>query len=162
VFVYITATWPSQNASAPPNKQIIWDAILPSRLEPWHQNQYIHPTAAPTIKGKRRRASSSSTRIYADTDIPGKLKLKGQKPKYVITDPSGFVAGAQGAKLELRWNTQPWVGILGWGWPWDLGVWKQLVGGKSETFDFPEIKGSEKPKGMDTVRGGEGNRGKPA
>src|ERR1700761_5710790 len=160
VFAYITATWPSHNPSAPPNKAILWDAILPSKLEPWHQNQYTPPTDPP--KASRTRRSSSSKRIYSDSDVPGKLRLKGQKPKYVITDHTGSIAGRTNVTLELGWNVQPWVGLLAWKQPKDFLAWKTLQEGKSDSFDIPQLKGAEKPKGMDTVRGAEGNRGKPA
>jgi signal peptidase complex subunit 3 len=43
----------------------------------------------------------------------------------------------------------------------DIGVWKKLKGGKSKVFTFPEVIG-KKPADMGTVKGGEGNRGKPA
>jgi len=158
VFVYITATYPSHDPTAPPNKAIIWDAILPSRLESWHQNQYIHSTAPPA--NNRRRTSSN--RIYKSYDVPGKLKLKGQKPKYVITDHTGMISDRSNATLELGWNVQPWVGVLLWKQPKTLGLFKKLEGGVTEAFDIPPLKGAEKPPGMDTARGGEGNRGKPA
>jgi signal peptidase complex subunit 3 len=156
VFVYITATYPPKTPTEAPVKSIIWDAILPSKLAPYHQNQYIHPTANP--KSKLRRPSKS-TRIYSDTDVPGKLKLKGQKPKYVITDHTGSVAGRENVTLELGWNIQPWVGLQTWRVPRDLGLWKGLVGGATEVFAFPDADAKVK---VDTVRGGESNRGRPA
>jgi signal peptidase complex subunit 3 len=165
VFVYITAAWPSSKADTPDNKAIIWDAILPSKLEPWHQNQYIHPTEDPALKNsKSKKKRRSSDKIYSDTLVPGKLKLKGQKPKYVITDHAGVIAGKQNVTLELGWSIQPWVGFMMWKPPFDLGVWKTLPNGegKTEAFDMPQLKGQEKPAGMDTVRGAEKNRGKPA
>jgi signal peptidase complex subunit 3 len=162
VFVYITATWPSTKPNTSSNKAIIWDAILPSALEPWHQNQYIHPIPDPALTSGKRRRRVSDARIYSDTDLPGKLRLKGQKPKYVITDHTGLIAGKQNVTLELGWNAQPWVGALMWKMPWNIGVWHTLPNNNPEAFGIPELKGVEKPKGMDTVRGAEGNRGKPA
>ncbi|KAF2673838.1 signal peptidase 22 kDa subunit [Microthyrium microscopicum] len=159
VFAYVTATYPSTSPNEPPSRAIIWDAILPGKLEPWHQNQYIHPGPPPIPKGRRRAPPAG--RIYALKETPGKLRLKGQKPKYVITDHTGKISSRSNVTLELGFNVQPWVGALLWSRPFDLGMWKTTEGGKSEAFDFPAIKG-EKPPGLDTVRGGEGNRGKPA
>jgi signal peptidase complex subunit 3 len=80
----------------------------------------------------------------------------------VITDHTGAIAARSNVTLELGWSVQPWVGLLAWRQPKDFLLWKTLEGGKTEAFDIPAIKGAEKPKGMDTARGGEGNRGKPA
>jgi signal peptidase complex subunit 3 len=130
-------------------------------MEPWHQNQYIHPSDPPKPPKGKRQTLRNSGRIYSDRYQPGKLRIKGQKPKYLITDHTGSISNRTDAVLELSWNIQPWVGPMMWSRGADLGVWKAMEGGKSETFQFPELKGS-KPPGMDTVRGGEGNRGKPA
>jgi signal peptidase complex subunit 3 len=160
VFVYVTAVYPSHKPDAPPSRAIIWDAILPSTLEPWHQNQYIHPTTPPKQPGRKRQLPKG--RIYSEELEPGKLRMKGQKPKYVITDYTGSIANRTGVVLELGWNIQPWVGALMWSRKSDLGVWKGTKGGLSEEFDFPPLKAAAKPAAMDTVRGAEGNRGKPA
>ena len=150
----------------------MWDAILPARLAPWHQNQYIHPGPPPEPQGKTVRRSRAATkgRMYADAsdtsgegDAPGKLRLKGQKPKYVITDASGTLTGRAGdanVTLELGWNVQPWVGALLWRPTLArLGAARDMDGGASEPFVFPEPKGAVK---LDTVRGAESNRGRPA
>ncbi|TID23124.1 signal peptidase 22 kDa subunit [Venturia nashicola] len=159
VFVYITATYPSKNATEPPSQAIVWDAILPSALAPWHHNQYIHPTPKPAAKNSR--VVSRSGPVYSRTKRPGILKLSNQKPKYQITDHTGLLAERKDAQLELSWNIQPWVGALTWKKPDDFGRWKKLKGGKSKVFSFPEVLG-KKPVDMNTVKGGEGNRGKPA
>jgi signal peptidase complex subunit 3 len=169
VFVYITATYPSADPSSPPSRSIVWDAILPSRLAPWHQNQYIHPGPPPEPQGKTVRRSRAVTkgRMYAapsaDGDSPGRLRLKGQKPKYVVTDHTGTLTGrAAGANvtLELGWNAQPWVGALLWrGTLEHFGAAWPMEGGASEPFAFPEPKAAVK---METVRGAESNRGRPA
>jgi len=86
------------------------------------------------------------------------MKVKGQKPKYVITDPTGKLANRTGVQLELGWNIQPWVGAMLWSRDRDIGAWKAMEGGKSDKFDFPPLKGTAK---VDTARGGESYRGKP-
>ncbi|KAF2421051.1 signal peptidase 22 kDa subunit [Tothia fuscella] len=162
VFAYIVATYPSNDPTEPPTQAIIWDAILPSLLEPWHENQYIHPGPPPTPRnGKRSSRSSNSGPTYSRTKRPGILKLSNQKPKYQITDHTGLIANRGNATLELEWSVQPWVGMLTWKPRRDLGVWKKLKGGVSKTFSFPEVIG-KKPADMNTVKGGERNRGKPA
>ncbi|KAE9966998.1 hypothetical protein BLS_006638 [Venturia inaequalis] len=161
VFVYITATYPSKNSTEPPSQAIVWDAILPSALAPWHHNQYIHPTPKPA--GKNSRVVNRSGPVYSRTKRPGILKLSNQKPKYQITDHTGLLAEREDAQLELSWNIQPWVGALTWKKPVDFGQWKKLKGGKSKVFSFPQVLGKgKKPVDMNTVKGGEGNRGKPA
>jgi signal peptidase complex subunit 3 len=76
------------------------------------------------------------------------------------------MAGKQNVTLELGWNVQPWVGALLWRMPYDIGVWKALpegteaTRGRTDAFEIPAL-GAEKVK-IDTVRGAEGNRGKPA
>jgi len=44
----------------------------------------------------------------------------------------------------------------------DLGRWKGLKGGESEVFEFPPLRGEVKKSEVETEKGGEGNRGKPA
>lgn len=167
VFLYLVASWPDQkNSSAPPTEAVIWDAILPSPGAPWHQNQWIHPSPKPVEKtksGKVKKSTKDEGPYYRGSKQPGIVKLSNQKPKYQITDPTGKIANVEGARLDLRWNTQPWVGPLVWtNWN-DHFKWKGLKGGKTEEFAFPEIKGSESQKpDTGTVKGGEANRGKPA
>lgn len=159
VFLYIKATYPSTNSTLPPSSAIIWDAILPSPLEPWHQNQYIHPSAPPKPKGNSRVVSRPGI-TYSRTRRPGILKLSNQKPKYVITDVSGKISEIEGAVLELGWSVQPWVGGLTWNAKGNWGVWKAVRGGVTKAFSFPEVVG--KKIDMGTVKGAENNRGKPA
>lgn len=47
--------------------------------------------------------------------------------------------------LEVGWNVQPWVGALTWTLEdgKDFGLWKGVVGGKSEVFDMPPLKGKK-------------------
>jgi len=104
VFVYITASYPSNKPSEPPTKSIIWDAILPSKLAPYHQNQYIHP--GPDPKSKRR--PSKYTRIYSDSDVPGKMKLKGKNQNTSSLIPQVPLLGAR----TLRWS---WAGMCSLG-----------------------------------------------
>jgi hypothetical protein len=166
VFLYLVATWPSTtNSSAPPTEAVIWDAILPAKLAPWHQNQWIHPSPAPhpkPSKGRKSRAKKDDTQVYGGKKQPGIVKLSNQRPKYQITDPTGRIANVEGATLDLRWNVQPWVGPLVWTNSKDLFMWKGLKGGKTEVFAFPELKGQGQKPDTDTVKGGEANRGKPA
>ncbi len=149
VFAYITASYPSESDSEPPSEVIIWDAILASATEPWHQNQYVHPR----IKASNGRVTRPSK--------PGILRLSNQKPKYQITDYTGKLEERANATLELGWNVQPWVGALTWtNWE-DRGFWTGLSGGRSEAFDFPSIR-AKKEESLPTEKGGEKNRGKPA
>ena len=100
--------------------------------------------------------------MYSHVVRPGILRVKGQKPKYIITDHTGLIANRKNATLELGWNIQPWVGALWWPRSTDLGVWKKMDGGFAGPFDFPDIKGQAKPSELGTAKGGEKNRGKPA
>jgi hypothetical protein len=163
VFLYIKAIYPPSSPNNPPSEAIIWDAILPSPLEPWHHNQYIHPSAPPptsTDKWGNKRVNARPGLQYSGTRRPGILKLSNQKPKYVITDHTGLIAERGNATLELGWSIQPWVGPLTWNMKKDFAAWKVLKGGVSKVFEFPEVRG--KKSEMGTVKGGENNRGKPA
>jgi len=163
VFLYIKAIYPSSSPNNPPSEAIIWDAILPSPQEPWHQNQYIHPASPPpahtTDKWGNKKVISRPGLTYSGSRRPGILKLSNQKPKYVITDYTGLIAERGNATLELGWNVQPWVGPLTWNMGRDVAAWRKLKGGVSKVFDFPEVKG--KKSEMGTVKGAEGRRGKP-
>lgn len=159
VFLWVQATYPSNSPSTPPSQAIIWDAILPSTSAPWHQNQYIHP-----VPGRSR--SSTTAHNASDAAAPGQaigtLRLKNQRPKYQITDPSGRMTERANATLELGYNVQPWVGALLWtNWN-DWGYWKGLRGARSQEWAFPELKGGKKEADVKTERGGEKNRGSPA
>lgn len=103
VFLYVTASYPSSSSISSsdtlPSRAIVWDAILAHPLAPAHHNVYT----------KHLRADAGTTGA-----APGLLRLSSQRPKYQITDPSGRLAGAANATLELAWNVQPWVGALTW------------------------------------------------
>lgn len=165
VFIYITAKYPASSPSEPPNEAVVWDAVIPSLSEPWHQTQYQHFKPAPFDQSKSKSKSKSKG---VDKGTPGILKLKSQRPKYQITDYTGKIAERANCTLELNWNVQPWVGALTWTNRQDFGLWKGLKGGRSKSFDFPEIKSKEgtnagkKEDDMKTVKGSEANRGKPA
>ncbi|KAF1981383.1 signal peptidase 22 kDa subunit [Aulographum hederae CBS 113979] len=163
VFLYIKAIYPSHLPSEPPTEAILWDAIIPATSAPWHHNTYIHPsTKAPKKVAKSKPQPPPSYRATAPGDAPGVLHLRNQKPKYQISDPTGKIAERGNATLELGWNIQPWVGALVWANYVDLGRWSGVKGGRSETFEFPELKGAVKKEELGTMKGGEGNRGKPA
>lgn len=163
VFVYITAKYPSETPSEPMTEAVIWDAILPSLSEPWHHNQYIHFKPTPSSSSRRAKQKKPST------ETPGMLKLKNQKPKYVITDSTGKIAERANATLELNWNVQPWVGALTWTNKRNYGFWKGLKGGITKTFEFPALKkkegesaGGAKKEDLATEKGAEANKGKPS
>jgi signal peptidase complex subunit 3 len=156
------------------NKAVIWDTIIPAPASKWslaNVRERYYPargTKAAAGKGKRRdSAASKSGREKGGaktTDIakPGLLSLKNQKPKYQITDPSGAIASRPNATLTLSWNVQPWVGPLlwdkgmledksgvggaqgSWNLPFLKHPWRGGVLPRSETFDFPPLKGSQK------------------
>lgn len=157
VFMYITATYPSPLSTEPPTQAIIWDAIIPSLSEPWHHNQYMH------FKPSSPEFSRSKS---IQKGPPGIVKVKGQRPKYQITDHTGKIAERANCTLELHWNVQPWVGALTWTNRQNFGRWKGLKGGRSKSFEFPAIKKKEgqaaKEEDLKTMKGGEANRGKPA
>ena len=121
--------------------------------------------------------TKSTYRSSFSESAPGIIRLDNQRPKYQITDLTGKLASLSGASLELHWNIQPWVGLLTWNGagksgtteaPW-WSVWKHAGSvAKSELFDFPALKNSTEAakaageKRLDTEKGAEGNRGRPA
>lgn len=143
IFVYIVAVFPSHhpsraNSPVPYSEAIIWDAIIPSSLAPWHPNTYIHPGTTRSPKQSRDRvrqrssspASQQSKRLrthdpaldeatpYPKGKTEGIIKLDAQRPKYQVTTPVGKIAGIENCTLYLRYNVQPWVGALQWSaWP---------------------------------------------
>lgn len=162
IFLYVTATYPSESPSTvPPSEAIIWDAIIPADNAPWHPNTYIHPT--PKSASSKSKPKKGEKRLaYPPGAEPGIVRLSGQKPKYQIADVSGKMAERQNATLTLRWNVQPWVGALLWSNRDTLGRWQGLKGGQSETFDLPQLKGTEAKKDdPKTETGAERNRGSP-
>ncbi|KAF2455650.1 signal peptidase subunit-domain-containing protein [Lineolata rhizophorae] len=158
VFVYVKASYPSSSPSDPPSQAIIWDAIIPGVAAPWHHNQYVPPSSKPS-GGKKSKSKPPQQPL---TTTPGLLKLDNQRPKYQITDASGQLAERANATLELGWNIQPWVGLLSWSNWGGLATVKEIDGGRTEPFDFPDVVGQVKKEELKTEVGGEGNRGKPA
>ncbi|KAI9807062.1 MAG: hypothetical protein M1825_005779 [Sarcosagium campestre] len=133
LFIYVTATYPSHLPNSPPTTAVIWDRIIPSR------------------PGSTKKTTSKKD-VEANSPPPGKITLRNVRPKYPISDASGVLAARPNASLALEWNVQPWVGALQWtGVANTLGPaapkWLALRGGKSEQFDFPEIKVKNKPTG---------------
>jgi len=160
---------------APYSEAIIWDAIIPSAIEPWHPNTYIHPGTTKNVQRARkdpRKKSGSKDRKRTTDDDPkpyphgateGILRLSNQKPKYQITTPTSRIAGLSNCTLHLRYNVQPWVGALQWSaWPASKdGVgrqkqqegttslltpfWASLRGESSAVFEMPELKAKVDP-----------------
>jgi hypothetical protein len=172
VFLYITASYPSSSPSTiPPSEAVIWDAIIPADDAPAHPNTYVHPDRkakkTPAASKNKKKAGKKATKgkPYPAGTKPGILRLGSQKPKYQITDVSGKIASRGNATLTLHWNIQPYVGALTWSSysPIAKAVafrWKDLVGGKSETFEFPPLLSAENVKKEDlkTEKGGEAHR----
>jgi signal peptidase complex subunit 3 len=156
--LYLKAVYPSTKPDEPASEAIIWDAILPGHSAPWHQNHYIHPSPKSTPKSKKSKSKGKSEEVSPHP--PGILKLSSQRPKYQITDISGKLQNRTDVQLELGWNVQPWVGALLWNNWQDLGMWKGLVGGKSELFNFPDIGAGKKAAAskLDVEKGKEGHR----
>ncbi|KAF9691248.1 hypothetical protein EKO04_010581 [Ascochyta lentis] len=165
VFLYLKAVYPSPRANEPSSEAIIWDAILASSSAPWHQNHYIHPSVKSNSKTKSTLPKKSKRATLAEKSNPpspyqvGELHLHNQRPKYQITDLTGKLQNRANVTLELGWNVQPWVGALTWTNWQTVGVWKGLEGGRSESFEFPEI-GAKKvdKKQLETEKGAEGYR----
>ncbi|KAK7427082.1 Signal peptidase complex subunit [Neonectria magnoliae] len=134
LFVYVTAQWPgSGNAT---NEAVIWDSIITNPSADHLQN--IGPVAMKKLKRSAEGKTIDPNR--------GLLKLRNQKPKYQITHPSGKIAEKDDVTLKLHYNVQPWVGLLTWNQDQDIGPWKQLVGGVSDTFSLPGLKKKDTPK----------------
>lgn len=198
LFLYVVAVFPSTSPGAPSSEAIIWDAIIPASIAPWHANTYIHPGTTKSPRQSRDRARSRANtpedkrskklRTHDKTlddfapHPPGKelgiVRLSDQKPKYQITTPAGKIAGLDNCTLYLRYNLQPWVGLLTWdAWPattaaqgsierWYTPFWRRTIGGRSDAFTLPAIKGegasAVKKEDLGTETGGEANRGSPA
>ncbi|ERF74845.1 hypothetical protein EPUS_03229 [Endocarpon pusillum Z07020] len=162
------------------NKAVIWDTIIPAPATKWsfaNVKERYFPAKKPAAKSKKSMSKSGRDKANAKTtDItkPGLLTLKNQKPKYQITDPSGAISSRPNATLTLSWNVQPWVGPLLWDKgmledkngpgsaqsSWNLPFLKyQWQGGhlpRSETFDFPPLKGAQKPSTSEMVKDRDG------
>ncbi|KAF1954136.1 signal peptidase 22 kDa subunit [Byssothecium circinans] len=155
VFLYLKVVYASPKPNEPPSEAVIWDAILPGAATPWHQNQYIHPS--PKSSKTARKPKPKKGEEPASPYPRGVIKLTNQRPKYQITDITGKLQNRTDVRLELGWNVQPWVGAQLWTNWRDLGMWKGLEGGKSETFTFPAI-GAKKKVDTSTEKGKEGHR----
>ena len=150
--------YPSTRANEPPSEAIIWDAILASDSAPWHQNHYTHPDPKSKLPKKSKKAALAAKQKPTSPYPIGELHLQNQRPKYQITDITGKLSNRTDVVLELGWNVQPWVGALTWvNWE-KMGAWKALEGGRSERFEFPELKGAAKKKDLETEKGAEGYR----
>ncbi len=190
VFVYVLARWSSPPASSSRNtnntttysEALIWDSIIPSTsllktsMVPSHVS---NPNKKKNTKKPKPSASSSwwtgsSSATFAGADDesrPGILNLRNQKPKYQITDLSGKLAETKNVTLEVRFNVQPWVGLLTWSRTKDVayggvgvtasgstgnwGRWAPLpdtavarsaAGDTGEGLAFPAVKGAPAKK----------------
>ena len=149
LFVYVTAVYPPSNGAAAEggealSEAVIWDVIIPATSTPWSyqslKSRYFPEKVAKGRKAPKKAAASTKAVVQ-----PGVLKLRNQKPKYQITDPSGLLAERRNATLEVNWNVQPWVGALTWDKGYlgsRVGKWAAGSSGRSKAFDFPPLKGS--------------------
>lgn len=155
------ATYPSSASNSTPFSQaVIWDTIInsPEQASPpsvWAligRNAYDSPPPKPAKKTKKKgTAGDKPTKT-------GVLKLRDERPKYKIPDPSGHIAHLQNVTLQIGWNVQPWVGALAWtNRVWTIGRWAPLQGGTSAPFALPGLKGAsasaKKDKPKETVVG---------
>ncbi|KAI1932881.1 Signal peptidase complex subunit [Ophidiomyces ophidiicola] len=158
LFVYVLASYPStvSTSSSPPKnlttitESVIWDTIIPATISPYSfsslRSRYFPSTSSADKKKTRQNANTKKAQ-----KIPGKIKLRNQRPKYQITDISGSVAERKNASLIVGWNVQPWIGAL----QWNAGtnIENNLAGiftpafipgakaGRSKSFNFPPLKG---------------------
>jgi len=154
LFVYVTANYPSTKNGQEVSESIIWDMIIPATATPWSL-QNLKTTYFPDKKTQRQqrqqaknnnKKSTTNKTPKTTTDVvqPGRLKLKNQKPKYQITDPTGLMSARTNVTLQVSWNVQPWVGALVWDKGYfgsRVGSWKKGNVGRSKSFDLPSIKG---------------------
>ena len=142
-------------------ESIIWDTIISAPASPYSfsslKERYF-PSSPSSSSTRSRRSSNASNkkndrRSTTKDAKPGVLKLRDQKSKYQITDITGKLAEKENVNLVVGWNVQPWIGALQWspgtniannlGRIFGLGV---VTGGnvaRSETFNFPALKGSK-------------------
>lgn len=163
LFVYVTANYPSGPDTQEMSEAVIWDDIIPATASPWSWTSlkaaYFPEKSAKKGSGARRDGGKKTK----DLVKPGVLSLKNQKPKYSITDPSGVISEKSNATLQVGWNLQPWVGALVWDKGYlgsRIGAWNAGKVGKSETFEFPPLKGKptnivKDPEGPKTPEPGE-------
>ncbi len=162
------------------NKAVIWDTIISPPASRWsfaNVTERYFPTKKPVGKSTKIMSKSERDKAKAKpTDItkPGLLALKNEKSKYQVTDPSGVISSRPNATLTLSWNVQPWVGALLWDQSmledkngpgsvqgsWNLPFLKyQWQGGRlprSQTFDFPPLKGTQKTSTSEMVKDRDG------
>ncbi|KAL3422915.1 signal peptidase subunit [Phlyctema vagabunda] len=136
VFVYVSATWPSNSTGARDNEAVIWDTIITSPSADHLQN--IGPAAMKKLVRSAKGKSIDPNR--------GKLQLKNQKAKYQITSPTGKLAETDDVVLKVHYNVQPWVGVLTWTPQVDFGGWKKIKGGVSKVFKLPALKKKDEAK----------------
>ena len=146
LFVYVTAVYPPSGAveGEAQSEAVIWDVIVPATSTAWSyqslKSRYFPEKVAKGRKSLKKKAASTIAVVQ-----PGVLRLKNQKPKYQITDPSGVLAERRNATLEVNWIVQPWVGALTWDKGYlgsRVGKWTAGSSGRSKTFDFPPLKAS--------------------
>ncbi|KAH0841869.1 putative microsomal signal peptidase subunit (gp23) [Fonsecaea pedrosoi] len=156
LFVYVTANYPgAKSGDGAMSEAVIWDTIIQATSTPWSW-QNLKEAYFPEKKSKSKSRKSSNTKSKTkDLVKPGVISLKNQKPKYQITDPSGVISETANATLQVSWNVQPWVGALVWDKGYlggRVGKWAPGSVGRSETFEFPPLKGAK----TDVVKDAEG------
>lgn len=163
VFVWVLATYPNPDANAtagtPLSQAIIWDAILqspvqadPPRLATVLQRNPYGARDNSMASSKAAKKAVAKQKALTGSATLGRIRLRDQKPKYKIPDPSGHVAHLGNVTLEVGWNVQPWVGALAWtNRVWTIARWAPLQGGRSEAFALPGIKGAETVVGKGEV-----------
>jgi hypothetical protein len=119
-------------------------ALLPASLSA--------SSASAARRNAKRSAKPKTSKKKVEAVEPGVLRLRGQKGKYQISDITGRLAERQNVTLHVGWNFQPWVGALFWA-P-GTGAVPRTAGTivPSETFDFPELKGSKKAAAEEKVK----------
>ncbi|KAF9887306.1 Signal peptidase complex subunit [Aspergillus nanangensis] len=141
LFVYVYASYASsdnENTILPNTEAIIWDKIISAPESPYSfsaLSERFFPT-----QQKQKRTSSKKSKKESSSDVPGKLRLRGQKAKYSVGDITGKLAERSNVTLSVGWNVQPWVGAL-W-WSPATGAVPRTAGTvlSSSAFDFPALK----------------------
>lgn len=160
LFVYVTANYPSTKDGGEMSESVIWDMIIPATATPWSL-QSLKAVYFPDKKtlrqqkqqAKNKKSSTNKASKSTDLTLPGRIKLKNQKPKYQITDPTGLMGEKSNVTLQVSWNVQPWVGALVWDKGYlgsRVGQWKNGKVGRSKSFDLPALKGSKPETVKDT------------
>lgn len=152
LFVYVLASYPSSSSKGNTtinSESIIWDTIIPAPESPYSlaslRERFFPAPSKSSVSSNRNKASSKNRKQTTKNNRPGVLRLRNQKPKYQITDITGKMAERGNATLVVGWNVQPWVGAL-W-WSPGTGAVPRTTGqaGRSKAFDFPALKGSNRP-----------------